>query len=98
MEIRPLLPRIQFPTRILMVWTLVMLGIVVYSISWFALSPIVTNTLDALDDAYEFSGVQEVTLDLVGQVIYWNPLIAIFGWLLWGFLNSARRDVRTWEV
>ena len=98
MEVKPLLPRTQFPSRIIMVWAFVMLGVVVYSIGWFALSPVVTSVLDAFDEAYEFTGVQEVTLDLIVQVIYWNPLIAVFGWLLWGFLNSARRDVRTWEV
>ena len=85
-------------TNILMVWSMVAIALVIYSITWFALSPIVTLTLEALDDVYSFSGLQETAFDLISQVIYWNPLIAVFGWLLWGFMNSGRRDVRTWEV
>ena len=93
--------KITFPmsrTNILFVWTMVAIALVIYSISWFALSPVVTLTLEALDEAYAFTGMQETAFDLISTVIYWNPLIAVFGWLLWGFLNSGRRDVRSWEV
>ena len=87
------------PVRIIFTWTMVGLAIVIYSICWFALSPVVTTVLTALESALTLTAEQQVVFDLITMALYWNPVLALFGWLIWGYLNSFRRtDADSWRV
>ena len=88
--------------NITFVWAMVFLGIVIYAVAWFALGLASMMIIDALVAA--FSGMLTLSSDalqvisLLRWVILLHPIFAMFGWLLWGFLNSAKRDVSRYEV
>jgi hypothetical protein len=87
-------------TRVIMVWAMVFMGIVIYAMFWFLFGNTALAMINAMETQFTYLSEPPFS-DVVGWllvVIEYHPIIAIFGWLLWGFLNSARRDVRTWEV
>jgi len=87
-----------FPVKIVMVWSLVFIGIIIYSLVWFVFGAVAMTYIEAISDSFSFDAPWSSVITLVTNVILWHPVIAMFGWILWGFLNSMRRDVRTWEA
>lgn len=87
-----------FFTRIVFVWAMVFGAIVVYSFAWFSMGSMVMTFIDAITGAFTFDARWDSVVQLIKNVILWHPIISLFGWVLWGFLNSMRRDVRTWET
>lgn len=86
-----------FPVRIAWVWAMVFLAIIVYASVWFMFGYMVMEIISAIEASYTFTSPLAETVTLLKYVIAWHPIIAMFGWILWGFLNSMRRDVRTYE-
>ena len=84
--------------QIAYVWAMVFMGIVIYSMFWFIFGMMLYNVTAAIESAYTFQSPADNTVTLIKNVIAWHPIIAMFGWLLWGILNSMRRDVRTYET
>lgn len=87
-------PKSLFPTRIAFVWSMVFLGMIIYALVWFMLGSVTMTIIEAMESAFTFSGNWDYVVDLIKNIILWHPIISIFGWILWGFLNSMRRDVR----
>lgn len=86
------------PVQIVYVWAMVLMGIVIYSIAWFAVAPVTLTVMDTLTEHITVSNDVYNLVELIKQVILWHPILSIFGWLLWGYLNSMRRDIATWRV
>lgn len=91
-------PRVPGPIRIVWVWTMVFLGIVLYAIAWFTLGTAAMAVISAIEGSYTFAAPWSSVVDQIKKVILWHPIFAMIGWLLWGFLNSMKREVRTWQV
>jgi len=87
-----------FSRQIAYVWALVFIGIVVYAFVWFSQIWWLWLFIEAFEDAVTLDPAAQSVVEILKAVIAYHPLIAVFGWLLWGFLNSMRRDVRTYEV
>ena len=86
------------PVRIVYVWTLVLLGMVLYAMAWFTLGSVAMTFIDAVLLSFNFAAPWDSVVEIAKNVILWHPIISLFGWILWGFLNSMRRDVRTWKI
>jgi hypothetical protein len=50
----------------------------------------------AVEESYTFVSPWDATVVLIKNVIAYHPIIAMVGWLIWGFLNSARREPRAY--
>ncbi|MHA1408482.1 MAG: hypothetical protein ACTSSG_14040 [Candidatus Heimdallarchaeaceae archaeon] len=90
--------KVDFPIRIVMVWTLVLIGMVLYSFAWYVFSIVAFSFIDAIVSSFNFGSQWNNITDLIKNLLYFHPVICLFGWILWGFLNSMRRDVREWET
>lgn len=86
------------PTRIVYVWALVFLAIIFYAMAWYVFGWVIMEYISAVEAAYTFQPPLDSVVSLIKNVIAWHPIIALLGWILWGFLNSMRRDIRTYEV
>lgn len=83
-------------TRIAWVWGMVFIGLVVYAMVWFMLGSMVMQVIDAVEAGYTFVGSAADVVTVIKTVIAFHPLLAMFGWLLWGYINSTRRDPRAY--
>lgn len=90
--------RTYFPVRVVMVWVMVFIAIVVYAMAWFTIGSVAMTFINACLNSFDFGSPWTAVVELIKNIILWHPIISLFGWILWGFLNSMRRDVRTWEV
>lgn len=84
-------------TNVVFVWGLVFLGMALYAMVWFIMGLVLFPVIDGIEAAYTFPTPFDQVVAMLKQVFYWHPILAMFGWLLWGYMNSARRDVQTWE-
>lgn len=82
---------------IIWVWAVVMLAMVIYAIAWFTLGWAAMEVISTVENAYTFEEPASNTVDLFKTVFAWHPVIVIFGWILYGYVNSQRRDVRVYE-
>jgi len=80
------------------VWSIVFIAIVLYALVWFVCGYFIMEFIEAIEAAYTFQPPLDSTVDIVKSVVAWHPIIALFGWILWGFLNSLRRDVKSFEM
>lgn len=89
----------HFPrTRIVFTWGLVFIGICIYSMFWFIFGWTTMVIIDAVEAAYTFEEPLSLVIPLVKNVVAWHPLIAMFGWLLYGYLDSMRRERRDYPI
>jgi len=95
---RKMKPMFPATTNIVMVWSMVFIGLIIYALIWFTFGAVAMTYIDAISDNFTFDPPWDNVVTLSRNVILWHPVISMFGWILWGFLNSMRRDVRTWEV
>lgn len=79
------------------VWVVCFFAIVIYSIAWFVLGWSAMMTIQAVEDAYTFTGPAATTVDLVKTVIAWHPLIFIFGMIIWALVNSHKREYVSYQ-
>ncbi len=87
-----------FPVKIVMVWSIVFLGIIVYVITWFTFSAVAMSYIEAIADSISFNNPWDNVLILLKNIIFWHPIIAIGSWLLYGFLASMKGDIVSWKV
>lgn len=87
-----------FPVKIVMVWSLVFIGIIIYALVWFVFGAVAMTYIEAISESFSFDSPWDNVVTLITNVVLWHPIIAMFGWLVWGFLNSMRRDVTTWQT
>lgn len=79
------------------VWAMVLVGMVIYAFAWFSQMWWLWSFIEAFEGAITLDPPWDVTVVILKNVLAFHPLFAMFGWLLWGFINSMRRDVRTYE-
>lgn len=84
--------------RILYVWFLVFLAMGMYAIAWFSVSMMVMPFIDALTSSYSFSDPWDTVVSTVRLLFLYHPIVALIGWILWGFINSVKRDVDRWRA
>jgi hypothetical protein len=80
------------------VWVFVLLAIVTYAFAYYTIGSVALIFIDAVTNSINFPAPWDSILIIMKNVVYYHPLIALFGWILWGILNSMKRDVRTWEM
>jgi hypothetical protein len=90
--------RSSLKVRIVFTWAQVFIGLVLYAIFWYIFGMMAMQVMGAIDSYYTFLSPFDSTVDLIKKVLAWHPIIAMFGWLLWGILNSTRREPVTYEV
>lgn len=83
-------------TRIIIVWSWAFFAILTYSIVWFILAPIHYAIVQAFSDL--IPAPYDQIANILILVMEYHPIMAVFGWLIWAFINSARRDVQQYAV
>lgn len=96
-ENKPQIPK-PIKVKIVMVWTMVLLGMVIYALAWFVFGAVAMTFIDAIDNAFTFDAPWDNVVDFVKTIVYWHPVLSLLGWLLWGYANSLKRDIDTWRV
>jgi len=95
-------PRIELPrfskVNVVYVWALVFLGMVLYTMVWFICGIFIMTFIDAITANFSFGQPWDSLVDLVTTIFLYHPVIALFGWIIYGILNSMRRDVEEWKV
>lgn len=85
-------------TRILFTWFIVFLAMSIYAIAWFSCGLVVMPFIDAISNSYSFSDPWNTIVSAVKLFFLYHPIIAIIGWIIWGFINSLKRDVEKWRT
>jgi len=83
---------------VIWIWAVCLAGIVMYSIAYYALVYPALMMIGIVEGLVVFDAQATVTLNLVRAVLNWHPIFFILGMLLWGFVNSARREVQTYPM
>jgi len=92
-------PRVPFgKVRVLYVWAIVFIAMCVYAVAWFTAGMIVMPFIDALTSSYDFGSQWNQVVALIKTLFLWHPIIALVGWIIWGFLNSVKRDIDRWRA
>lgn len=86
-----------FFTRVVYVWVLVLTAMCVYAVAWFVNLYWLWEVFDAIESAYSFTGQAASTITIIKTLIVYNPIIALCGWILYGYVNSTRRDTRSYQ-
>ena len=79
------------------VWTVVLLAIVLYAVTWYVLGSLFMPFVEAIEANYTFPPPLDSTTVFIKNVVIYHPLFALLGWLVWGFLNSQRRSREVFE-
>ena len=74
-------------------WIVVTVSIFAYSVIWFTAGWGVLEVMDTVETNFDLGDGQK-SFDLIGMVYAYHPFIVIFGFLLYGFASSVRKDVR----
>ena len=74
-------------------WVVVTVSIFAYSVIWFTAGWGVLEIMDTVETNFDLGDGQK-SFDLIGMVYAYHPFIVIFGFLLYGFASSVRKDVR----
>jgi len=95
-------PLIMLPkphnVNIVYTWTLVFLGMVLYTFVWFAMGTFIMTFIDAIVNSFSFSEPWSSTVQFVRMVFLWHPVISLIGWIIYGIINSMKRDVDQWRT
>lgn len=86
-----------FPTRVAYVWAVVFIGIVLYAMTWYIFGWVIMEVVAAVEASYTFTGPLATVVTIIKYVIAFHPIMALFGWIIWGYINSSRRSVREYE-
>lgn len=86
-----------FPVRIAVLWALVLIAMVVYAFAWFSMMWFIWPFIDAFEAAVTLDPPFDTTVTIIKNAIAWNPVIALAGWIIYGYINSSRRGVRSYE-
>lgn len=84
------------PLRVAWVWSMVFIGIILYAMTWFMFGRIAMEVITAIESTYTFLPPWDSAVAVLKAVIAYHPIIAMIGWIIWGFLNSARREPRAY--
>lgn len=76
---------------------MVLTGMVIYAFAWFLNLWWLWTFIEAFENSITVDPPFDSVITLLKNVIAMHPLFAMFGWLIWGYINSMRRDVRTYE-
>ena len=76
------------------VWSVVFMGLFIYSLVWFTTGWAVMEVADAVENEYTFEGPAAQASSFIKLMFEYNPLLFLFGLLLWAYVNSQRRDPR----
>lgn len=72
------------------VWVVILVGLFIYSLVWFATGFAVMEVADNVESQHTFEAPASYAADFIKTVFQWHPLLFIFGMLLWGYVNSQR--------
>ncbi len=86
------------PVRILYVWALVFLAMAIYAVVWYMLGSVALSVMQAVEASFSFDPPWDTVTAFLKYCIFLNPVIAMIGWIIWGMLNSAKRDRETWQA
>jgi len=76
------------------VWAVVFMGLFIYSLVWFTTGWAVMEVADAVESEYTFTGPAAYASSFIKLMFEYNPVLFLFGLLLWAYVNSQRRDPR----
>jgi hypothetical protein len=77
---------------------MVFIGIVLYAMMWFVFGRVIYEVITAMEASYTFPSPAASVVTVIKYVVAWHPILALFGWIIWGYINSSRRSVREYEV
>lgn len=90
--------RSRLPVRVAWVWSVVLIGLVIYAMMYFTFGRVAMEVILSIEASYTFPEPAASVVTVLKYVIALHPLFAMFGWLLWGYIQSSRRSVREYEV
>jgi len=76
------------------VWAVVFMGLFIYSLVWFTTGWAVMEVADAVESEYTFEGPAAQASSFIKTMFEYNPILFMFGLLLWAYVNSQRRSSR----
>lgn len=76
---------------------MVFIGMVLYAFIWFVNIYWLMEVINCIENVFSFPPPFDNVVVLIKNLLVWHPIISLFGWILWGYLNSLHRDVRTFE-
>lgn len=79
---------------VIWVWTIIIVGLFVYSLIWFTTGWAFIEVADAVEDQYTFTGSASYAASFMRLMFEYHPILFLFGMILWGYINSQRRDPR----
>jgi len=83
---------------VIWIWAVCLASIVLYAIAYYSLVYPTLELIGIVEGMFTFDPQATVTLNLCKAVLNWHPIIFILGMLLWGFVNSARRETQTYPL
>lgn len=88
----------RLPSNIVLTWAMVFIGIVFYAVAWFTFGIVALTVIDSITTAFSFEAPWDSVVEFCRNVVLLHPIFAMVGWLIWGFIDSMRKPVKTWEV
>lgn len=90
-------PRVMFPVKIVYVWILVFAGMAIYAIGWYTLGTVALAVIQAIENSFNFPPPWDSVTAFIKNCVYFHPIISLVGWMIWGFLQSTRKNAQSWE-
>jgi len=76
---------------VLWVWTVILVGLFVYSLMWFTTGWAVMEVADSVESEYAFTGAAASASTFIRTMFQYHPVLFLFGLILWGYVNSQRK-------
>ncbi|MCJ7631379.1 hypothetical protein MUP77_03100 [Candidatus Bathyarchaeota archaeon] len=73
---KPTLPR-SCRNRVVFVWSLVFLGMALYTMVWFIMGLVLFPVIDGIEAAYTFPTPFDQVVAMLKNVFYWHPILAM---------------------
>jgi len=71
------------------------MAMILYSLIYFVFGRVIWEVILSMEAVFTYPEPMASSLNILKYVIALHPIFAIFGWLLYGFINSQRRGDRT---
>ena len=76
---------------VIWVWTVILVGLFVYSLMWFTTGWAVMEVADSVESEYTFNEPASYASAFIKTMFQYHPVLFLFGLLLWGYVNSQRK-------
>jgi len=88
--------RSYLPVNLAYIWIVCFFTIFIVTITWWILAPVALTIIDSITNNFNLGSPWDSLITIMKNVLYWFPLLLIFGVIIWAYNASKKPQVVTY--